>query len=62
MAKCINNLVDVLALELRDELVETLVIGVNTNGRENALDISGRGGSVASEGDEEVGRQVLHFE
>ena len=55
-------LVDVLALELRDELVETLVIGVNTNGRENTLDISGRGGSVASEGEEEVGCHVLHFE
>ena len=61
-AKCITNLVDVLALELRDELVETLVIGVNTNGRENTLDISGRGGSVASEGEEEVGCHVLHFE
>jgi len=57
-----TNLVDVLALELRDELLETLLIGVDTDGGEDTLDIVGGGGLVASEGDQEVSCEVLHFE
>ena len=54
-------LVDVLALELRDELVETLLVGLNTNRLKDSLDVvSGRGG-VTTESEEEVCSQVLHF-
>lgn len=57
-----TNLVDVLALELRDELLKALLIGVNTNGLKDRLDVRGRGGGVAGKAEEEVGCEVLHFE
>lgn len=53
--------VDVLALELGDEGVETLRVGLNSNGREDTGDISGGRGLVATEGEEEVCCEVLHF-
>lgn len=53
---------DILALELGDEGVEALLVGLNANGLENGLDIgSGRGG-VATEAEKEVSCEVLHFE
>lgn len=60
--RSISYLVDVLALELGDELVETLAIGLNSNGREDRLDVGGRGLLVASELEEEVSCDVLHFD
>lgn len=56
-----TNLVDVLALELLDELVEALRVGLNANGLENGLDIGGGWGGVATDGEEEVCCEVLHF-
>lgn len=54
-------LVDVLALELGKELGEALLIGLDTDGRENLLDVrSGRRG-VTTKGEEHVGCDVLHF-
>lgn len=53
-------LVDVLALELRDELVEALVIGLDTDGVEDLLDVAGRRGGVATEPEKEIRSQVLH--
>lgn len=58
----LTNLVDVLAFELGDELLEALLIGVNTDGREDGLDIVARGGVVASKDEEEESCEVLHFE
>jgi hypothetical protein len=55
-------LVDVLARELGDELLETLILGLDADGAEDGLDVLGRGGGVAAEGEEEVGCEVLHFE
>jgi hypothetical protein len=55
-------LLDVLARELRDELLETLTLSVNTDGGEDGLDVLGRGLLVAGEVKEEVGCEVLHFE
>lgn len=55
-------LLDVLAGELRDELVEALTLSVNTDGGEDGLDVLGRGGLVAGEVEEEVSGEVLHFE
>lgn len=55
-------LVDVLALQLSEEGVETVGIGLNADGLEDSGDVLGRGGGVASELEEEVGSEVLHFE
>jgi hypothetical protein len=55
-------LLDVLAGKLRDELVEALTLSVNTDGGEDGLDVLGRGRLVASEVEEEVCSEVLHFE
>lgn len=57
-----TDLVDVLALELRDELVEALVIGLNADGLKDSLDVLGRGGGVATEAEEKVSGEVLHFD
>lgn len=55
-------LVDVLALELAEELVEALVIGRDSDGVENLLDVGSRRGGVAGKAEEQVGCDVLHFE
>lgn len=57
-----SYLVDVLARELRDELLKTLILGLNADGAEDSLDILSRGGGVAAEGEQEVSCEVLHFE
>lgn len=57
-----THLVDVLALELGDEGVQALVVSLNANGVEDLLDIVGGGGSVATEAEEEVSCEVLHFD
>jgi hypothetical protein len=54
-------LLDVLAGKLRDELLETVTLSVDTDGREDGLDVLGRGLLVAGEVEEEVGCEVLHF-
>jgi len=55
-----SYLVDVLALKLGKELVETLLVGLNSNGAENGLDVlSGRRG-VAGQAEEKVCCEVLH--
>jgi hypothetical protein len=54
-------LLDVLALELRDESGEALIISFDTDGFENALDVLGRGRGVTAEGEEEICCEVLHF-
>ena len=60
---CLNSyLLDVLALELGDELVETLRLGVDANGLKDGLDVRGSRGLVAAELEEEVGCEVLHFD
>lgn len=57
-----TNLLDVLALELSHELLETVGVSVNADGGENTLDIVGGGALVTGEGKEEVSGEVLHFE
>jgi hypothetical protein len=56
----LTDLVDVLAGELRDELVQTLGVDLSTDGGENGLDILSGGRGVAAEGEEKVGCEVLH--
>jgi hypothetical protein len=53
-------LVDILALELRDECGETLVVSFDTDGLEDGLDILGGRRGVATDGEEKVCREVLH--
>lgn len=57
-----SYLVDVLAVELRDELVQALGVSLNANGLEDLLDISGLGRLVAAELEQENSCEVLHFE
>lgn len=57
-----THVLEVLALELRDNLLEALGVSVNADGGEDLLDVRGRGGLVASKGEEEVGCEVLHFD
>ena len=54
-------LVDILALELLKELGQTLLVSIDANGGQDALDVVGGGAAVASEAKEEVSREVLHF-
>lgn len=54
--------VNVLALELRDQGVETVGVSLNANGLKDGLDISGRGRLVTAECKEKVSCEVLHFE
>lgn len=54
-------LVDVLALELLEKGIETLIIGLDSDRLENGLDVLGRWGGVTTEGEEKVSCEVLHF-
>jgi hypothetical protein len=56
-----SYLVDVLALELGEELLEALAVGLNTDRLEHGLDVGSGGRGVATEAEEEVGCEVLHF-
>jgi hypothetical protein len=58
----ITYLVDVLALELRKELVKTIAIRFDSHGVEDGLDVFGRRAGVATESQKEVCCEVLHFE
>jgi hypothetical protein len=57
-----NDLVDILVLELADEGVQALIIGLDTDRLEDGLDIGSRGRLVAAEGKEKVGSDVLHLD
>jgi hypothetical protein len=59
---CVTNLLEVLALELSDDLLEALGVSVDADGGEDLLDVGSRGGLVASKGEEEVSCEVLHFD
>lgn len=54
-------LINVLARELRDELVEAVIIGLDADSSENLLDISGRRVGVATDLEEKVSSDVAHF-
>jgi len=56
-----NDLVDVLAFELGDELLEPVVLGLNTDGLEDSLHIRRGGGGVTAKGSEKVSSDVLHL-
>ena len=56
-----THLSNVLALKLRDELANALLVRLDADGVEELLDVSSRRRSVAAEGEEEVGCEELHF-
>ena len=68
LPRCLSNsegiayLLEVLALELSNELLEALGVSVDTDGGENLLDIGSGGLGVAGKSQEKVGSEVLHFE
>ncbi len=53
--------VDVLALQLGDELLKTVVIGLDSDGFENLLDICGRRRGIAAQVEKKVSSEMLHF-
>merc|ERR1712241_396694 len=55
-----NELVDALALQLSDDLVELLVVGVDSDGGDDGLDVSRRRLSVATEDSQKVSSHVTH--
>lgn len=56
-----SYLTDVLALELRHELAQTLIIGLNANGLEDLLYVGGGRRGVSTKAEEKVSCEVLHF-
>jgi hypothetical protein len=55
-------LVDVLALELGEKSVKAIIISFDTDRFENFLDVLGGRRRVATEGEEKVSCEVLHFD
>ncbi|RUS23659.1 hypothetical protein BC938DRAFT_474820 [Jimgerdemannia flammicorona] len=55
-----TNLVDVFALQTGEQRFETLVVSLDTDGGEDLLDVLGGGVRVATEGEEQVSREMLH--
>lgn len=53
---------DVLALKLGEESLQAVIVSLNTDGGEDVLNVLGRRRVVASEAEEEVSGEVLHFE
>lgn len=53
--------VDILASKLLEEAGDALVIAINTDGREDCLNVIGSRRGVSANLKEEVGCKVLHF-
>lgn len=59
---CSTYLVDVLATELREELVETLIVSLDTDSTKNLLDVCGGRRGLATDLEEEVCGDVTHLQ
>ena len=55
-----DQLVDVLAVEFRDELLKAVLICINADRAEYGLDVFGAWGGVTAELKEEVGSDMAH--
>ena len=55
-----TDLVDVLALELGDELLNSARVDLGTGSLEDRGDVGSGGGGLSTELEEEVGGDVLH--
>ena len=58
----ITHHIDVFAIEFFQKFGETLAVCIDADGFENFLDVGLRGVAVASKAEEEVCREMLHFE
>jgi hypothetical protein len=56
-----THLVDVLALELGDQLLDPARVDLGAGGLEDRGDVGSGGGGLATELEEEVSGDVLHF-
>ena len=56
-----DQFVDALALHFGEELLEALILSVDTTSGEDILDVSGRRVGVATDLEEEVSGDVTHF-
>jgi hypothetical protein len=57
-----SYLLEIFALELGDQGLQTVIISFNSDGLEDGLDILLGWGGVSTEGEEEVSCEVFHFE
>merc|ERR1712213_87868 len=56
-----ENIINVLARELGDDLAQFLLVSINTNAGKDGLDGIGIWGFVATELSEKIGSDVTHF-
>ena len=56
-----THLVDVLALELGDELLNSGILGLDADSGKELLDVASGGGGVTAGLEEQVSSQVLHL-
>lgn len=56
-----DQLVDVLALELGEELLELSLVRLDADGAEHLLDVSSAGVGGSTDLEEEVGSEITHF-
>lgn len=56
-----TNGVDILAIKLLEEAGDALVVAIDTDGREDGLDVTSSRRGVSANLTEEVGCEVLHF-
>ena len=57
-----THLLEVFALKLREQLLKTLLISINADRGQDALDVTGGRRVVAGKVEEEVSCEVLHFD
>jgi hypothetical protein len=55
-----SYLVDILAGKLGDQGLDTISLGLNTDGGKEGGDVSGRGGGLATKGEQKVSGEILH--
>lgn len=56
-----SYLLDVFSLEVFEKLLESVVVGLNADRVQDTLDIFGGGALVATEAEEKVSCEMLHF-
>merc|ERR1719277_2602336 len=60
LAALSHQLLDVLAGELLDDLVELVVFNIDSDGGDDSLDVSGLGALVAAQNGQKVSSHVTH--
>merc|ERR1719232_1895288 len=61
LAALSDELVDVLAAQLGNDLLQLLLVGVDSDGGDDGLDVGSLGAGVAAEDGQKVSSHVTHF-